>query len=65
MNEGWVCPRCGKVNAPDVKWCDCKNEPEPTPQRSDPRDGPAYYPDWIYSPYRSCRPIWFDWYTIC
>jgi hypothetical protein len=21
---GWLCPRCGKVNAPDVKQCDCK-----------------------------------------
>ena len=24
MNEGWICPRCGKVNAPFVGWCDCK-----------------------------------------
>lgn len=20
---GWICPRCKKVNAPDVKSCDC------------------------------------------
>jgi len=26
MNEGWICPRCKKVNAPDVKACDCKFE---------------------------------------
>ncbi len=25
MKEGWVCPRCGKVNAPFVGWCDCKS----------------------------------------
>lgn len=24
MKEGWVCPRCGKVNAPFIKSCDCK-----------------------------------------
>jgi len=23
MNEGWICPRCKKVNAPDVKQCNC------------------------------------------
>ena len=26
MNEGWICPRCKKVNAPDVKSCDCEND---------------------------------------
>lgn len=25
VKEGWPCPRCGKVNAPDVKQCDCKS----------------------------------------
>ena len=28
MNEGWICPRCSKVNAPDVKECGCKNDEE-------------------------------------
>lgn len=23
--EGWVCPRCDKVNAPWVDHCDCSN----------------------------------------
>lgn len=24
MKEGWICPRCGKVNAPFMSYCDCK-----------------------------------------
>ena len=24
MNEGWICPRCGRVNAPFTPYCDCK-----------------------------------------
>ena len=23
MKEGWICPRCGKVNAPFIASCDC------------------------------------------
>lgn len=23
MKEGWICPRCGKVNAPFAMSCDC------------------------------------------
>lgn len=26
MKEGWICPRCGKVNAPVIGWCDCKSD---------------------------------------
>lgn len=24
MKEGWICPRCGRVNAPFTPYCDCK-----------------------------------------
>ena len=24
MKEGWLCPRCGKVNAPFIAQCDCQ-----------------------------------------
>ena len=24
MKEGWICPRCGKVNAPFIASCNCK-----------------------------------------
>lgn len=24
MKEGWICPRCGKVNGPFIGSCDCK-----------------------------------------
>lgn len=30
MKEGWICPRCGKVNAPFMGWCDCKPEEQAT-----------------------------------
>ena len=23
MNEGWLCPRCGIINAPHVNHCEC------------------------------------------
>ena len=25
MKEGWICPRCGKVNAPFIGQCTCKS----------------------------------------
>ena len=24
MQEGWLCPRCGRINAPFVTYCGCK-----------------------------------------
>ena len=32
MQEGWICPRCGKVNAPFILNCDCaSSDPTATP----------------------------------
>ena len=25
MKEGWLCPKCGRVNAPFTPYCDCVN----------------------------------------
>ncbi len=25
MKEGWICPRCGRVNAPFIGQCTCNN----------------------------------------
>ena len=32
---GWICPRCEKVNAPDVRQCDCKPGDKATVSESD------------------------------
>lgn len=24
--NGWICPRCGRVNAPSITQCNCKEE---------------------------------------
>jgi predicted RNA-binding Zn-ribbon protein involved in translation (DUF1610 family) len=57
MPTGWVCPKCGKVNAPWVASCDCKAQivyvsypvyvPPYTP----------YYPTYPYTPYYP-SPTW-------
>lgn len=26
MKEGWLCPRCGQINAPFMAFCSCKAE---------------------------------------
>ncbi len=72
MNEGWICPRCQKVNAPDVKACDCKYEESDIeklkklmPKQPEPATPfcPQYYPDWIYRPYHPYAPYWFIYTT--
>lgn len=39
IQEGWICPRCGKVNAPWMPNCDCKSGGSNTP----PKIGAPYY----------------------
>lgn len=56
MNEGWVCPRCGKINAPDVKECICR----PDYKKYEPVD--EYDP---YYSYTTDNTPWHDWYIIC
>lgn len=34
LNYGWICPKCGKVNAPHRDFCDCS--------------GGSYYPNIVY-----------------
>lgn len=31
MKEGWICPRCDKVNAPFIEQCTCENDTSTLP----------------------------------
>lgn len=47
---GWVCPRCGRVNAPWVAHCDCTQDvwpswPQTPPWTTDP-NAPPYTSTW-------------------
>ncbi len=44
MKEGWICPRCGKVNAPFIESCDCK--PYEAVSNTDSECGCGGFHDW-------------------
>lgn len=44
MKEGWICPRCGKINAPFIASCGCK--PLVTNNAVDDIDGCDH--DWCF-----------------
>ena len=61
IKEGWLCPRCQKVNNPDNKTCDCKENCQRIP------DVPyvPYIPIVPYEPYPlypigPIYPMWKD-----
>lgn len=43
IQQGWLCPRCGKINAPFVSYCSCNELPTivnvPTCQRPNDSTG--------------------------
>lgn len=50
ITYGWVCPKCGKVNAPWKDHCDCTESYDPWKYWSEWWKYP-YYPYYPYSPY--------------
>lgn len=47
MKEGWICPRCGKVNAPFIGSCDCKLK-EQTANTDDEQCQYGGLHNWVY-----------------
>ena len=47
MQEGWICPKCGKVNAPWKDSCDCKKV----------ETIPVFIPNYPYPIYPDYTPL--------
>ena len=54
LKEGWICPRCGKVNAPWVPQCVCAPK-EPTAPVWDPPVGPSVARPGIWYSSPACK----------
>lgn len=44
--SGWLCPRCGRINAPWVRQCDCSRNNWTITWTSDPPSWTGDRPDW-------------------
>ena len=51
--QGWECPRCGHINAPWVRQCDCS------------RSNWTITSDWTYKPDLTYKPEWWKDYVTC
>lgn len=61
-NEGWICPRCGKVNAPFMLHCDCKPEEQRSnlDKKPDVKDNNIYHAPGYLNPLEIEAPSYVE-----